>query len=131
MDGNPTLKIGAQSYPLKKIAKVGEWVLLRCDVIDWGAMTVGTDFTLRLEHTPTGAQTLLLDDVCFHPLESGVSMTVYNTSDFRVLAQFGDQHFATIYEYNSKGQLVRTIIETERGRKTVKEQQMNLPKENR
>ena len=128
MDGNPKLNIGGNAIPLTQIAKVGEWILLRCDINDWGTLNSGDTFELKMEYDNNGYQ-LLIDDVCFHPLEAGVSMTVYNPNDLRVVAQMDDQHFATIYEYDTKGQLVRTIIETERGRKTVKEQQMNQPKE--
>lgn len=132
MQGNPRLKLGNTTYPMNRIATVGEWHLLSVDVKTWSGLNVGDAFTIQyLYDLPTAAHQLLLDDVCFHPLEAGVSMTVYNPSDFKVVAQLDDQHFAVIYEYNTEGALVRTIIETERGRKTVKEQQANSPKANR
>lgn len=132
MQGNPRLKVGNMTYPMTRIATVGEWHLLSVDVKTWSGLTIGDAFTIQyLYDLPTANHQLLLDDVCFHPLEAGVSMTVYNPSDFKVVAQLDDQHFAVIYEYNTEGALVRTVIETERGRKTVKEQQANTPKANR
>lgn len=131
MNVNPVLEINGNEYPLKQIAKVGEWALLRVDVNDWGTMNIDDSFVLSLTTNSLGGMELLIDDVCFHPLEAGVSMTVYDPKDFRVVAQIGDQHFATIYEYSAEGALVRTIIESERGRKTVKEQQGNVPRVNR
>ncbi|GEM_PF-870403 len=126
--GNPKLMLEGESYPLKKIAKVGEWVLLRTDITDWGTNAVGMEIYPEFHFDLSASQALLIDDACFHPLEAAVSMTVYNPVDLKVAAQIGDQHFATIFEYDSEGQLVRTVIETERGRKTVKEQQVNMPK---
>lgn len=132
MDANPMVRIGNAMHPLKKIASVGEWHLLSADINTWGNLSTGDYFNLECVFpNAQNGYTLLIDDVCFHPLDAGVSMTVYNPTDFKVVAQLDDQHFATIYEYNQKGMLVRKIIETERGRKTVTEQQMNMPKVNR
>ncbi|MBL4669491.1 MAG: hypothetical protein JKY30_09555 [Flavobacteriales bacterium] len=44
------------------------------------------------------------------------------------MATFDDQHFGLFYQYNAEGKLVRKLIETERGMKTVQETQYNTPK---
>jgi len=76
------------------------------------------------------SEQVLIDDVRIQPLDAMVSCTVYD-KDLKVLAQFDDQHFGVFYEYNQERMLVRKSIETERGRKTLTEQQQNVPKINK
>lgn len=132
MNLNPRVVIGGQNHALKRIATVGEWHLLSADIQSWGNLQQGDVFSLKCMFDPVPqTETLLLDDICFHPLDAMVNMTVYNTTDFKVVAQLDDQHFAAIYEYNQEGMLVRTIVETEKGRKTLTEKQVNTPKKPR
>ena len=56
---------------------------------------------------------------------------MYDVKSLRLLTLFDDQHFGLYYQYNSEGQLVRKLIETERGLKVITETQYNTPRENR
>ncbi len=124
----PSIKINGTDYYLDKVARVGEWTLFQKYIKNWNNLIVSNSFDIYLnDNWPTNSD-IYIDDVCFNPLESAVNCTVYDLASFRVLAQFGDQHFAKIFEYNSEGQLVRTVIETEKGRKTLQEQQYNIPR---
>jgi YD repeat-containing protein len=53
---------------------------------------------------------------------------VYDVNDYKLLTTFDDQHFGLYYQYNAEGKLIRKIIETEKGMKTVQETQYNTPK---
>jgi len=56
---------------------------------------------------------------------------VYDPRNFRLLASFDDQHFGMYYQYNAEGKLVRKLVETERGMRTVQETQYNTPLQQR
>ena len=71
---------------------------------------------------------LLIDDIRIQPIDAQMNCYVYDNQTQQLLTTFDDQHFGTYYQYNEKGQLVRKIIETERGKKTVQENQYNTPK---
>ena len=77
------------------------------------------------------SERVYIDDLRFQPRESQVTCYVYNPDNFRLLTEFGDQHFGVYYQYDLEGKLVRQMIETERGMKTLKETQYNVPRQNR
>lgn len=128
----PNLKatISGNSYAFKRIAQTGEWSLFEARITSnlLGGLTAGTyDIGLSYNLAPGSiGEEVYIDDVRIQPLDAVMNCTVY-TKDNRVAAQFDDQHFGVFYEYNREGQLVRKSIETERGRKTVQEQQHNVP----
>ena len=72
-----------------------------------------------------------VDDIRVQPVESQMAAYVYDKFNLRLLTSFDDQHFGLFYQYNSEGKLVRKLIETERGLKTVTETQYNTPGEAR
>ena len=129
---NPNLKaeISGNYYAFKRIAQTGEWSLFEARITNnlLGALTPGVyDIGLNYNLAPGSiGEDVYIDDVRIQPLDAVMNCTVY-TKDNRVAAQFDDQHFGVFYEYNREGQLVRKSIETERGRKTVQEQQHNVP----
>ena len=71
--------------------------------------------------------TVLVDDVRWQPVQAEMSTHVYDNRSFKLLATFGAEHFGAFYQYNDEGTLVRTLIETERGLKTIQESQSNTP----
>lgn len=128
---NPQLKaiIDNQSYSMKKVASSGEWTLYSLDVYESDNLTGLKNIYLTYNYNNSNEQ-VLIDDIRIQPLDAQVNCTVY-TPDKKVAAQFDDQHFGVYYEYNSRGALVRNTVETERGRKTIKEQQQNVPLKSR
>ena len=119
------------NYNLEKVARVGEWTLYQTYIKDWSTLTIGQDLSVKLSYSKLLGENLYIDDACFNPIEASINCTVYDLASFRVIAQFSDQHFAKIYEYDDEGKLVRTVIETEEGRKTLMEQQHNISRINR
>ena len=62
-----------------------------------------------------------IDDIRIHPKEALVKSYAYNNRSFKLMAELDENNFATFYEYDDEGQLVRVKKETERGIVTLKE----------
>lgn len=125
----PALKVIANNayYHCQKIAQTGAWSLYEAQIKDWNGAPVGALFDLKLDYRfESNNETVLIDDVRFQPLDAVMNCTVYH-KDYKVAAQFDDQHFAVFFEYDRLGNLIRKSIETEKGRKVLQEQQYNTP----
>jgi hypothetical protein len=110
------------------VAQTGSWSLYEIAVpsTTFAGLAAGSRFSLSLGNA--AAESLGVDDVRFQPVQSQATCYVYDTATLRLVAQFDDQHFGLYYQYNPEGKLVRKLIETERGLKTVQETQYNSPK---
>lgn len=126
---NPQLKadIEGKKFDFKKVAETGNWSLYMLEIkgSKFNGLSAG-NHPIRLSYTKALGESVYVDDFRVQPLNSMMNCTVY-TQDNKVAAQFDDQHFGVFYEYNQKGQLVRKSIETEKGKKTLQEQQYNTP----
>lgn len=124
---NPLLKIslGGKLFNMKPIAQTGEWTLYFADIKNFMGLAPGA-YNVQLVYNFQPSELVLVDDFRIQPLDASVNCSVYN-ADNKLAAQFDDQHFGVFYEYNSKGLLVRKSIETEKGRKTLQEQEYNTP----
>ncbi len=110
---------------LTVVAQVGEWSLCERLIPPVNALTANQIITPTL--TYTGSESLYIDDVRLQPAQAQMVCYVYDES-LRPVATFDDRHFGMYYQYNMEGKLVRKLIETERGMKTVQETQYNMPK---
>jgi len=61
------------------------------------------------------------DDVRVHPFNSMMKSYVYDPSDLRFMAELDENNYATFYEYDEDGALIRVKKETERGVMTIQE----------
>jgi hypothetical protein len=114
------------------ISRSGEWSLYQFNFSKSYLSGFSADQKVYLLFTtPLAGADIFIDDVKFQPAESEVNCFVYDTRSLRLVTEFDDQHFGVYYQYNQEGKLVRKIIETERGMKTVQENQYNLPKTDR
>ncbi|MDQ3192392.1 MAG: hypothetical protein M3Q58_12435 [Bacteroidota bacterium] len=132
-NSNPQLKaiINNQVFSFDKIAQTGEWSLYEAKITSLSSVSTNANFDVSLSYSfEPGGESVLIDDVRIQPIDASIASFVYR-KDFRVTAKFDDQHFATFYEYNQEGKLIRISIETEKGRKTIQEQQFNTPLVNR
>ncbi len=127
-ENNMQIHIGAHVAELNKVAQSGIWslfeVLIPAEVFE----------TLNEEEVQIVLHSLVpsyIDDVRFQPANSEAMCYVYDVKTLRLLTQFDDQHFGLYYQYNDEGKLIRKLIETERGLKTVQETQYSIPKVNR
>lgn len=70
-----------------------------------------------------------IDDVRIHPFNSQMKSYVYDPVSFRLWAELDERNFATFYEYDENGTLLRIKKETERGIYTIQESRQGSKKE--
>ena len=85
-----------------------------------GAATV--KFTLQ-----ANGSNVYFDDFRFHPFDAQVQTFVYNYNKSRLSATLDENNYATFYEYDDAGNLVRLKKETEKGIRTIKETRSYIP----
>lgn len=112
-----------------RIAKTGEWTLYEAAIKDLSVDLVGESFSPEIAYTDPlpMMNPIWIDDLRIQPLDAQMMTYVYDAATLRVLTIFDDQHFGVYYQYNAEGQLIRKMIETERGVKTLQETQYHTP----
>ncbi|MGV7107011.1 hypothetical protein [Flavobacterium sp. U410] len=68
------------------------------------------------------------DDVRFYPFNGNMKSFVYDEDTQRLMAELDENNYATFYEYDLEGGLIRVKKETERGVFTIQETRSNNPK---
>lgn len=86
-----------------------------------------TALTVNLEST--GSADVYFDDLRLHPFNANMKSFVYNPVDLRLMAELDENNYASFYEYDDDGTLIRVKKETQRGIKTIKETRSALIKE--
>lgn len=81
----------------------------------------GTSYSLSL---PSSAY---LDDIRIYPSDANMKAFVYHPVSQKLVATLDENNFATFYEYDQEGNLVRTKKETEKGIITVMESRSANP----
>lgn len=104
-------------------AIVEGWKLLE-GTINTGEIP-GTVFQLRISG---GGQNIDMDDLRIHPYDAHMKSYAYDEKNFRLMAELDENCFATFYEYDDEGSLVRVKKETERGIATIKENRSSYRK---
>jgi hypothetical protein len=116
-------------FSYKEVANIDGWKLIRVHM-------PADHFKVMMDNSPvslymkSNSPNIIADDIRFQPKDAQASCFVYDQA-LRLTAQFDDQHFGTFYQYNEEGKLVRKLIETERGLKTIQETEYNIPKKNK
>lgn len=64
---------------------------------------------------------LYVDDIRIHPVEATMKSFAYDRTTQRLMAELDENNYATIYEYDKEGGLVRVKKETESGIYTIQE----------
>lgn len=75
-----------------------------------------------------GAGQVYLDDIRIHPYDSQIKSYAYDDQTMRLMAEIDENGFATLYEYDAQGLLVRVKKETEKGIVTLKESRSSYKK---
>jgi hypothetical protein len=86
-----------------------------------------TLFTLSLQ--ATGAVPVYFDDLRIHPFNANMKSFVFHPVNLRLMAELDENNYATLYEYDDEGTLIRLKKETQRGIKTIKETRSALVKQ--
>jgi hypothetical protein len=115
---NITLAVNNQAVPLSCKAVVEGWKLIE-GVID--LRTLGSS-ALTVSITPIGTTyTKYIDDIRIHPFDAHMKTYAYDDKTMRLMAELDENCFATFYEYDDEGLLIRVKKETEKGIMTLKE----------
>lgn len=73
----------------------------------------------RFKMLPSGLTHI--DDIRIFPKDAQLKSFVYHPSSLRLMAELDENNFATFYEYDDEGTLIRVKKETEKGIATIKE----------
>lgn len=68
------------------------------------------------------------DDIRIFPFDGSMKSYVYDPVTLRLAAELDERNYATIYEYDEEGKLVRVKKETERGVMTIQENKTFIKK---
>ncbi len=68
------------------------------------------------------------DDIRIVPFDANMKSFVYDPANMRLVAELDNQNYATFYEYDEDGALVRVKKETAKGVETIKESRKNIKK---
>jgi len=87
-----------------------------------GTITLHPDTThLEIKLVSGTSGVTYFDDVRFFPFNGNLKSFVYDPENQRLMAELDENNYATFYEYDTEGGLVRVKKETERGVKTIQE----------
>jgi hypothetical protein len=113
-----TVQTTAGSVPLTCKAVVEGWKLVE-GIMD---LTNKLNSALDIKIIPSqGATGLYLDDIRIHPFDAHMKTYAYDDKTMRLMAELDENGFATFYEYDDEGLLIRVKKETEKGVMTIKE----------
>lgn len=68
------------------------------------------------------------DDIRFFPTDGSMMSYVYDPTSLRLMAELDERNYATFYEYDEEGKLIRIKKETEKGIMTIQENRDNIRK---
>jgi hypothetical protein len=84
---------------------------------------------MKVELQASDSAITYFDDIRIHPFNAQMKSFVYDAVNLRLMAELDENNYATFYEYDDDGTLVRVKKETERGVQTIKESRSALLKE--
>lgn len=114
------LTVNNQDYELNKKAAVEGWVLVE-HIMDFSQLTF-TDGLLNFGLKGAGGSIdIIVDDVRIFPYDAQVKTYAYDDASMRLMAELDENNYATFYEYDDEGTLIRVKKETEKGILTIKE----------
>jgi hypothetical protein len=95
-----------------------------------GIVTVPSNATaMSLTLQASASSVTYFDDIRLHPFNAEMKSYVYNAVNLRLMAELDENNYATFYEYDDDGTLIRVKKETERGIMTIKETRSALLKD--
>jgi hypothetical protein len=87
-----------------------------------GEFTVPANATAaEIRFINTNNAPMYVDDIRIHPFNANMKSYVYDPVNLRLVAELDANNYATFYEYDDEGTLIRTKVETKEGIKTITE----------
>ncbi|MDQ7949125.1 MAG: hypothetical protein REI93_09780, partial [Pedobacter sp.] len=109
---------------LKCTAVVEKWKKIE-GTISLIGLTALQNLNLRLVPNVSNVK---IDDIRIHPYNGHMKTYAYDDKNYRLMAELDENAFASFYEYDDEGILVRVKKETERGIVTLKETRSSFKK---
>jgi hypothetical protein len=100
------------------------WQLFEAEFV---VPSTGTELEFYINNTGNNAP-VYIDDLRFHPYNSNMKSFVYNPLNLKPAAELDENNYATFYEYDDDGTLIRVKKETKLGIKTIQETRSSLQK---
>ena len=79
------------------------------------------DTSVVLDFINTGNYNIYFDDIRIQPFNADMKSYVYDPVSLRLVSELDANNYATFYEYDEEGTLIRTKAETVQGIKTITE----------
>jgi YD repeat-containing protein len=79
-----------------------------------------TQMTMSMVNSNAGSM-IYFDDIRIHPSNANMKSYAYDPVNLRLVAEMDANNYATQYEYDEEGSLIRTKAETKEGIKTINE----------
>jgi hypothetical protein len=94
-----------------------------------GSFTIPSNATsIKVQLIAPIGKTAYFDDIRIHPFNSNLKSYAYDNRSLRLMAELDENNYATFYEYDDEGGLIRVKKETARGIMTIKETRSALNK---
>jgi Leucine-rich repeat (LRR) protein len=85
-------------------------------IIPENTITIGVELKNASQSIP-----VYYDDIRIHPVDGSLKTFVYDSETFKLMSELDENNYATFYEYDNEGGLVRVKKETAKGVKTIQE----------
>lgn len=126
----PNIIVGCPSVAFVSVAYTSSGAIIDGWQRIEGEFTIpalATDISIDLNCTsPSGD--CYFDDIRVFPTDGSMKSYVYDPVNMRLVAELDERNYATLYEYDEEGKLVRVKKETEKGIMTIKENRNNSSK---
>jgi hypothetical protein len=96
--------------------------------IEGSIVIPGRAETIKITLLNNGENDVYYDDIRFQPYNSALQTFIYDPVSKKLVAQHDQNNYATFFEYDEEGNLLRIKKETERGMSTISESRQNLIK---
>lgn len=87
-----------------------------------------TAVAIKVQLNNEGSNQVFFDDIRVHPFDANMKSFVYDPVTLRLSAELDENNYATYYEYDEEGKLIRVKKETQNGIKTIQESRENTVK---
>jgi hypothetical protein len=122
--------VNGQSYTAtaaKAGPKVEGWTRVMTTVEIPAAYASIPNLSVRITLLP-GEESAYFDDIRLHPYDANMKTFAYDYRTTRLMAELDENNYATFFEYNDEGKLLRNKKETEKGIVTLKETRSRVRK---
>lgn len=125
------------SVRIKFVGSIDQFVFRPSgEIIDGWQKVVGefivpdnvSEMQVSLKNEHSGEVDVFFDDIRIHPFNASMKSYVYDPKTLWLVAELDDNNYATFYEYDYEGQLIRIKKETSRGIRTIQESRSSNPK---